>query len=98
MELTEAIQLVEAHLRASPAALRHHLVIDHESTQVEQFGWVFFYNCKRYYESKDENTMLVGAAPLIVDRRSRKVIPTGTARPLAVYVDYYRRFGTLDGF
>ena len=47
------------------------LQIIHESTETHDFGWVFFYNSKKYIETKDISDALGGNAPLIVDNSNQ---------------------------
>jgi hypothetical protein len=54
-----------------------------EAETIERaWGWVFFY-------SLTDGTLLVGNAPLIVNRLSGEIIETGTALPIEAYVDRY---------
>jgi len=65
------------------------IVIDDKRTRTEDFGWVFYYQSKEYLASGDEAAQLVGNAPLIVDFTGR-VHETGTAYPIAVYIEGFR--------
>lgn len=49
-------------------------------------GWMFFYQSRRYLETRDPSDALAGNAPLIVDRLTGKVIETGTAHPPEYYL------------
>ena len=73
------------------------LQIIHESTETHDFGWVFFYNSKKYIETKDISDALGGNAPLIVDNSSQNIIVTGTAHPVSHYVENYIRTGDPNG-
>lgn len=52
----------------------------------EEFGWIFFYQSKRYLETCDFSDQLLGNAPVIVKRESGEVVVTGTAKPIDDYV------------
>lgn len=54
------------------------------------FGWAFVYNTKQYLDTDDIEYALVGNAPFIVDKADGELYVTGTARPLAHYVDEFR--------
>src|SRR5262245_58815365 len=85
------------YLDASPAGRRHALVIERARTREEPFGWVFFYNSRRFIDSGDPQHSLGGNAPLIVDRDSGAVVPTGTARDIDYYISYYAKNRSLIG-
>jgi hypothetical protein len=53
------------------------------------YGWVFFYNHKRFIEDRDEKFQLGGNAPIIVDRVNGELIVTGTGRALEDYLAEY---------
>jgi hypothetical protein len=55
------------------------------------FGWLYFYDSSRHIESGDDRDVLVGNAPLIVDRIDGNLYITGSARPIEYYVEEYRR-------
>lgn len=44
-------------------------VILEDATREEDFGWVFFYESRRYLETRNRSHQLVGNGPLIVDRQ-----------------------------
>jgi len=69
------------------------LVILENQTQEYDFGWVFFYNSKKYVESGDFRDALVGNAPLIVDRKSGQIHITGTAHDIDFYINNYQKTG-----
>lgn len=98
MTRNEAEDLARVHIAASPVAARHDLVIDSSRTREEPFGWVFFYNTRRFVETGAIEWALAGNAPLIVDRATGEVIPTGTARPIEQHIEYYREHRSLNGF
>jgi len=61
-----------------------------ESQTIERpYGWVFFYQSKRYLETRDPSDALAGNAPLIVDRLTGQVTVTGTAHPTEYYLAQY---------
>lgn len=66
------------------------LLLD-EHTIEEDFGWVFFYTSKLYYETGDFRYALAGNAPMIVDRRDGSIHITGTAYPTSYFIEEYRR-------
>ena len=51
------------------------------ATRTTDFGWVFFYNSKKYLETGEIRFALAGNAPLIVDALDGSLHVTGTAQP-----------------
>ena len=59
------------------------MTINDELTIKKPYGWVFF------YKSRVEEEIIVGNAPIIVDRIDGEIRVTGTARPIQSYLDDY---------
>jgi hypothetical protein len=57
----------------------------------EDFGWIFLYQAKSYVETGDTTGVIVGNAPIIIDKLDGSVHITGTAYPLKHYIEEYRR-------
>ena len=49
------------------------VVLREEHTEEHPFGWVFFFNSRRYVETRDLSYALGGNGPLIVDRRDGSI-------------------------
>jgi len=60
------------------------VVLD-DATIEKEYGWVFFYQSKKYLETGKINDALAGNAPIIVNKRTGELIKTGTANPRGVY-------------
>jgi hypothetical protein len=59
------------------------------------FGWVFFYNTKRFLKTKSARDALAGNGPLLVDKTRSRVVQLGTAHPVEEYLEYYERTGSV---
>lgn len=66
------------------------VVID-DWTIEKEFGWVFFYQSKKYIDTNDFQYMLLGNAPYIVNRFDGTVHETGTANEIEYYIDKYEK-------
>jgi hypothetical protein len=53
-----------------------------EATIAKPYGWVFFYQSKEFLDQGTQSALLVGNAPILVDRHTDELRVTGTARPL----------------
>jgi hypothetical protein len=60
-----------------------------ECTITRPYGWVFFWQSKRYIETRDPMDSLLGNAPIIVDRVNFELLGTGTADPIEHYLKEY---------
>jgi hypothetical protein len=54
-------------------------------------GWAFYYEGSRYLETGDPGDMLVGNAPILVQRADGSIVPTGTGQPIEHYIERYER-------
>jgi len=52
-------------------------------------GWVFYYNSARFLETNELTDALAGNAPVAVSRTDGAFIRTGTAHPLAHYIEQW---------
>jgi hypothetical protein len=64
------------------------VVLD-EVTREFPWGWVFFYNSRRFIETQDPLEALGGNAPFIVNRATGEVRVTGTAHSIEHYIREY---------
>ena len=58
----------------------------------KEFGWIFFYTSKKYFETKIDEEKIAGNAPFIVDNRNGKIVGLGTGDETAYYVHLYRKY------
>jgi len=94
--LAEARAAVEKHLQSAAGDLppEDTLVLLEEKTTEHRWGWVFFYTSRLWQQTGELRYALAGNAPLIVERQSGRVLPTGTALPVEQYIATYLRTGT----
>jgi len=62
-----------------------------ELTIAKPYGWIFFYQSNEYLDGGDEMAMLVGNAPIIVNRNTSELRATGTAMRLEHYLEEYEK-------
>ena len=73
------------------------LAIYDDLTITGDFGWVFYYQTQDFIESQDNSKALIGNGPLIVGLEDGKLYETGTAEPIEVYIENFRRSGDPIG-
>ena len=64
-------------------------VIVKEHTRKRPYGWVFFYQSRKYLASGQNGDRLAGNAPILVDRVNGELRVTGTARSVEKYLAEY---------
>ena len=79
----EAKRLIERYLNEPDFA-----IID-EATIEKSWGWVFFYQSKRFLETRSPSDALAGNAPLLMNRTTGEIVVTGTAESVDSYVERY---------
>ncbi len=92
----KARELAMAKIRSSWSVRDDEPVIADEATREEDFGWVFFYNSRRYRETKKMAFALAGNGPVVVDRVSEAVTMLGSAGGVALQLSEYRRLKKAD--
>ena len=60
-----------------------------DATIDKAWGWVFFYQSRRFIETGDFSSQLVGNALIIVNARTGVATVTGTAHPVDHYIAQY---------
>lgn len=90
MDVDDARKIAEDWVGRYPAEEDDAIVLEGDPRE-EPFGWVFFYNSRRFLETEDYSYALMGNAPIVVMRDSGEVRGTGTAKPLEEYLEEFRR-------
>lgn len=87
----EAKELVYARINAENPYAKQvlELVIIDDETIEKEYGWVFFYQTKKYLKTGNIVDSLVGNAPYIVNKYTGELIETGTANPIEEYIAEY---------
>jgi hypothetical protein len=90
IDFDEARRRAEELIGRTRLGRRGELTICDQLTRAEDFGWVFFYDSRRYLETNDPAWALGGNAPIIVDKDSGVAELTGTSHPIEYYITAYR--------
>jgi hypothetical protein len=64
-------------------------VIMPELTLAKPYGWVFFYQSKAFVQSGEMTHVLVGNAPILLERVNGELRVFGTAKPIDSYMAEY---------
>lgn len=68
-----------------------------DQTRELEFGWMFFYTSKRFLQTGDFSDAVAGNAPVIVDHTLGSLHVTGTAYPVAAYIEEFQKLRTMTG-
>lgn len=67
------------------------VVILDEWTVVKPYGWILYYNSRKFVESGDMLESLVGHGPVIVASATGEVVETGSRLPGGVQIKSFER-------
>jgi len=76
--------------RMNKRSLIEFALMDNQTIEF-QYGWVFFYQSKKFLETKDMDFMVAGNAPYIIDKQDGSVHITGTGQDIDYYIEEYIR-------
>lgn len=97
MNIEAALDLVAMDLNAHYDVEDDELIIVKEETIEKPYGWVFFYNSRRYLETDDFSYALAGNGPAVFNRHKASIDYLGTALPIEdEIVRYEQRFSHPD--
>jgi hypothetical protein len=65
------------------------LMVFYEFTIKKDYGNIYFYNSKKFIETRDSNYALYGNGPFLVEKNTGKIIQFGTAESDEYYIAEY---------
>jgi len=68
------------------AGIPEEIVINDAHTIEKPYGWIFYYNTRRYYETGDIMYKILGRGPVIVIAATGEIIEKGSAYPSEVII------------
>ena len=86
----EARYLAEKFISTQVSEGVEFVILD-DCTIEKEYGWVFFYQSKRFIESRQFSDMLAGNAPVLVLNADGSIYQFGTALPVDMYLEEYER-------
>jgi hypothetical protein len=87
----EAEKIVLTYVNSKYQVDNDEMVLIKNNTIEKPYGWIFFSESKRYFESKADKHRIWGNGPVLVEREFGRVIPFGTALPFERYIQQYER-------
>jgi hypothetical protein len=86
----EALELVSRALQNLTTPENPFVVLSAETIE-KPFGWIFFYNSKRFLESGAFRDRLAGPGPIVVHRADGKVELVGVSSSWTEFIEKYER-------
>ena len=74
MNINDARAIAEECLAKLKAACPVEIEFNHAVTEEHPIGYVFFYNSKKFWETRDFSTSLAGNGPILVKRNTGEVV------------------------
>jgi hypothetical protein len=87
---TEALEIVSKRLHQMSTSVDPFIVVK-ASTIERPFGWVFFYNSKRFLDTGESRYRLAGNGPVIVNKQNGSVEFFGAGKPPQEIVAEYEQ-------
>lgn len=72
------------------------IVILDEHTIEKAYGWIFFYQHRRFVETRKIRDGLIGNGPLLVDKETGKVVVFGSFGPIEYWCSLYETGRTRE--
>jgi hypothetical protein len=89
MTKQEALKAVNETLQKHSIQADDSLVIREELTIERPFGWVFFYDSRRFLETGDPTWAIAGNGPVFVNKNTGEVLFRWAAEPIAKQIGDY---------
>ncbi|TGL15866.1 YrhB domain-containing protein [Leptospira meyeri] len=70
-------------------------IID-ELTIIKPYGWIFFYQSKKYLETKDNKYLLFGTGPILLNRGNNFLCIFGSYKPAEYFILEYEKGNDLS--
>jgi len=90
LTITEALTAVSQKLEQMSPPDDSFVVVEKHTIE-KPFGWVFFYNSKRFLETQEFRYRLAGNGPVIVDKYRGSVQFFGAGKPLEEILAEYEK-------
>jgi hypothetical protein len=89
LDLNMARKLIAEQINFTYPVLGDSLVVLDECTIEKDYGWIFFYESKRWLDSGDLSDRVLGNVPILVDRQTGRLHFFGSDRSIEEYIEEY---------
>ncbi len=91
IDLETAKKIVQEDLDSIRKYEDDRFVIIDEATIEKSYGWIFFFNSKKFLETGDFLYALGGNGPIAVEKETGQLHKLGTAHPSEYYIKEFER-------
>jgi hypothetical protein len=91
MEYEEARSVVETILDQLGADVPGGLAIDDRYTMTRPYGWVFFFNSRKFMQTEHESDAIAGNGPILIMAKSGQVHHFGTSAPFRQQLEEFEQ-------
>jgi len=86
-----AIEIIEAKLKSMESESSGAIIIVDEHTIEDERYFIFFYDSKKYIETDDYSSALLGNIPILIDRITSEMYYTGATEEMGYYISQFER-------
>lgn len=79
-----------------PERVRNEIVVLDEHTKSMPRGWIFFYQHRRWLETRKIRDGLIGNGPVLIDKETGKVVVFGSSGSTEYWYSLYERGETRE--
>ncbi len=90
LNMDSAINIVNEYL-VQQVDSNEELAIAKEGKIEKNYGWIFFYNTKKYLDTKEISYALAGNGPVVVEKRNGQVTFLGTGKTIEKVIEEFER-------
>ena len=89
--LEQAKKLTIEFINEDYEALDDELILIEKNTIFKCYGWIFFYDSKKFLDTRIEGFRIIGNSPVLFEKESGHIEELGTALPVGDYIDQYEQ-------
>ena len=97
IELADAHKLAADYLRRDLGPKFEDKVVILENETIEKsYGWIFFYQTRKWVETRKTRDGLIGNGPILVDKNTAKIVQLGSSGSLEYWCELYETGKTRE--
>jgi Immunity protein 35 len=95
--LSDAHKLVADYLKRHLAPKFVDKVVILENNTIEKsYGWIFFYQTRKWVETRKTRDGLIGNGPILIDKNTAKIVQFGSSGSLDYWCELYENGKTRE--
>jgi oxalate decarboxylase/phosphoglucose isomerase-like protein (cupin superfamily) len=81
--------IAEKYILEESNGTNYELILIKKSEVKKEYGKIYYYNTKKFIETREFEYALLGNAPFLVEKATGKIIVFGTSQPKEYYIKEY---------